>query len=237
MIGILAGMGPKSTAPFIDLIVEQCQKIYGARYDIDFPPMMIHCLPAPFYLDRPIDHELLKQVIIAGLEKLVATGVDFIAMPCNTAHLYFDDLAAAIPIPLLNIIDETVATIPPHLHRLALLATPPTVTAGIYQPHIVAAGFELYQSPTLQLQVNKLLTTIKQGEALPVLVTAWQTLCLSLKEVGVEGVIVACTDLNAVSDKVTAPLPIIDSALALAQATVREYCRRQQPENGKRDRV
>jgi len=31
MIGILAGMGPKSTGPFVDKVVEQCQKIYGAK--------------------------------------------------------------------------------------------------------------------------------------------------------------------------------------------------------------
>ncbi len=29
MIGILSGMGPKSTRPFVDKVVDQCQKIYG----------------------------------------------------------------------------------------------------------------------------------------------------------------------------------------------------------------
>lgn len=33
MIGILAGMGPRSTAPFIDLVVNECQLQYGAKYD------------------------------------------------------------------------------------------------------------------------------------------------------------------------------------------------------------
>ncbi len=49
-IGILAGMGPKSTAPFIDQVVTECQTRYGAGNDMDFPPMMIHSIPAPFFI-------------------------------------------------------------------------------------------------------------------------------------------------------------------------------------------
>ena len=37
MIGILARMGPKSTAPFVDKVVHLCQQIYDAKNDIDFP--------------------------------------------------------------------------------------------------------------------------------------------------------------------------------------------------------
>jgi len=36
-IGILAGMGPRSTAPFLELVLDQCQIQYGAKYDIDYP--------------------------------------------------------------------------------------------------------------------------------------------------------------------------------------------------------
>ena len=49
MIGILAGMGPRSTAPFVDLVVSECRNQYGARHDIDFPPMMILSWPTPFF--------------------------------------------------------------------------------------------------------------------------------------------------------------------------------------------
>ncbi|MEZ6094170.1 MAG: hypothetical protein R3C03_08005 [Pirellulaceae bacterium] len=59
-IGILAGMGSRSTGPFLDLGVSACQEIYGARDDIDFPRMLICSQQAPFYEDREIDHEALK---------------------------------------------------------------------------------------------------------------------------------------------------------------------------------
>lgn len=107
LIGVLAGMGPKSTAPFVNLVVDECQRQYGAKYDEEFPPMMIYSLPTPFYIDRPINHELMKSTIIKGLQKLESVGASFIAMPCNSAHIYFKDLQDSINIPLLNIIEET----------------------------------------------------------------------------------------------------------------------------------
>lgn len=42
IIGILAGMGPRSTSQFIDLIIDECQTQYGAKYDEDFPKIMIY---------------------------------------------------------------------------------------------------------------------------------------------------------------------------------------------------
>ncbi len=107
-IGILADIGPRSTAPFVDLVVDECQRQYGARSDDEFPSMMIFSLPTPFYLDRPIDHGALRAAILAGLQRLAGTGVAFVAMPCNTAHIYYDDLAASIDAPLLNMVDEAL---------------------------------------------------------------------------------------------------------------------------------
>ena len=112
MIGILAGMGPKSTGPFVDTVVAECQTIYGAKHDMDFPHMMIYSCPTPFYMDRPIDHEAMKKAIIEGAQKLESTGASFIAMPCNTAHLYFEELQQSLSIPILNIVDETLKAIP-----------------------------------------------------------------------------------------------------------------------------
>lgn len=39
-IGVLAGMGPRSTAPFLNMILDECQKQYGAKYDDEFPPLI-----------------------------------------------------------------------------------------------------------------------------------------------------------------------------------------------------
>jgi aspartate racemase len=41
-IGILAGMGPRSTTPFLELVIDQCQIQYGAHYDIFTSNALLH---------------------------------------------------------------------------------------------------------------------------------------------------------------------------------------------------
>ncbi|MGM2769170.1 MULTISPECIES: aspartate/glutamate racemase family protein [unclassified Bacillus (in: firmicutes)] len=216
MIGILAGMGPKSTGPFVDTVVAKCQTIYGAKHDMDFPHMMIYSCPTPFYMDRPIDHEAMKNAIIEGAQKLESTGVDFIAIPCNTAHLYFEELQHSLSIPILNIVDETLQTIPENIKRVALLATEATVQAGIYQDGITNRNIEYIHHETWQEMINQIITWIKSGEVEEAR-ELWNALVLQLRD-EVDTAIIACTDLNVVASE-----DFVDSAQCLAKAVVRMY--------------
>ncbi|EJQ98269.1 aspartate racemase [Bacillus cereus ISP3191] len=216
MIGILAGMGPKSTGPFVDTVVAECQTIYGAKHDMDFPHMMIYSCPTPFYMDRPIDHEAMKKAIIEGAQKLESTGASFIAMPCNTAHLYFDELQQSLSIPILNIVDETLKAIPKTAKRVALLATEATVQAGIYQDGIAKRNIEYIHYEQWQESINQIITYIKSGEVEEAR-ELWSALVLQLKD-EVDTAIIACTDLNVVASE-----DFVDSAQCLAKAVVRMY--------------
>ncbi|MDD8003356.1 aspartate/glutamate racemase family protein [Bacillus cereus] len=216
MIGILAGMGPKATGPFVDTVVADCQTIYGAKHDMDFPHMMIYSCPTPFYMDRPIDHEAMKKAIIEGAQKLESTGASFIAMPCNTAHLYFEELQRSLSIPILNIVDETLQTIPKNVKKVALLATEVTVQAGIYQDGIVKRNIEYIHHEKWQDMINQIITCIKSGE-IEKAHELWNALVLQLRE-EVDTAIIACTDLNVVAIE-----DFVDSSQCLAKAVVRMY--------------
>ncbi|AXP00614.1 MULTISPECIES: aspartate/glutamate racemase family protein [Bacillus cereus group] len=216
MIGILAGMGPKSTGPFVDTVVAECQTIYGAKHDMDFPHMMIYSCPTPFYMDRPIDHEAMKKAIIEGAQKLESTGASFIAMPCNTAHLYFEELQQSLSIPILNIVDETLKAIPETAKRVALLATEATAQSGIYQDGIAKRNIEYIHYEQWQESINQIISYIKGGE-IEKAHELWNTLVLQLRD-EVDTAIIACTDLNVVASE-----DFVDSSQCLAKAVVRMY--------------
>ncbi len=217
--GILAGMGPRSTAPFIDLVVDECQRQYGARHDIDFPQMLVLSHPTPFFLDRPIDHQALKDSIVQGLRRLEACGVSFIAMPCNSAHAYFEELRDAVDVPVLNIVDETLALLPQGA-RATLLATPLTFDCQLYQSGIRARGGEFYFRDAWQLEVTRIICDVKAGHREEAS-DRWQALIADVRACGCDAVISACTDLNAAMRP--SDMPVVDSAQALAQAVVRTY--------------
>jgi aspartate racemase len=223
LIGILAGMGPRSTAPFVDMVVGECQRQYGARCDDEFPPMMIYSLPTPFYVDRPIDHEALRAAICAGLQKLEQTGVRFIAMPCNTAHIYYTDLAASIRAPLLNMLDEAVRAMPQTATRIALLATRPTVEAGIYQAVIERAGRTLAAVECYQERVDRLILAIKSSADRQAAEGMWRDLLADLAADEVDTALLACTDLNAIGVATHPAITVLDATHCLAAAVVREW--------------
>lgn len=221
MIGILAGMGPKSTGPFVDKVVDQCQKIYGAVNDIDFPHMMIYSCPTPFYMDKPINHNEMELAIINGAQKLQNTGVDFIAIPCNTAHIYFNQIINSVSVPVLNMIDETIKNIPKNSKKVALLATNPTVQSGIFQEALVREGYDFLHQDSWQTYVNQIIVKIKQGQ-INESFQLWDELYSELAET-IDTAIIACTDLNVVTDKKSSDVSFVDSSTCLSQAVVHKY--------------
>lgn len=221
MIGILAGMGPKSTGPFVDKVVDQCQKIYGAVNDIDFPHMMIYSCPTPFYMDKPINHNEMELAIINGAQKLQNTGVDFIAIPCNTAHIYFNQIINSVSVPVLNMIDETIKNIPKNSKKVALLATNPTVQSGIFQDTLVREGYDFLHQDSWQTYVNQIIVKIKQGQ-INESFQLWDELYSELAET-IDTAIIACTDLNVVTDKKSSDVSFVDSSTCLSQAVVHKY--------------
>jgi aspartate racemase len=223
LIGILAGMGPRSTAPFIDLVIDECQFQYGAKYDEDFPPMIIYSLPTQFYIDRPINHELMKKTIIEGLQKLETSGVSYIAMPCNSAHIYFEELKESINIPLLNIVEETVKMLPEAPQRITLFSTSSTFDSGIYQRGIADSGHVFVFKNEWQIKINRLIQNIKTDKENLQNIDIWNELIENVKKESIEYIIIACTDLNVTLGKERSKINIIDSSKCLAGEVVRKY--------------
>jgi aspartate racemase len=223
LIGILAGMGPQSTGPFINAVIRQCQIQYGAKNDIDYPHMMIYSLPTPFYMDRRIDHAAMKETICGGLKRLEAAGVDFIAIPCNTAHIYYDELRRSVDVPILNIVDETLRSIPESSKKIALFATRPTIESKLYQKRIERVGLALVSKDEWQLEVDRLLEAIKLSADSSTLNKMWKRLVLETITSGVDTVLLGCTDLNVVNNFTPVGIATLDTMECLARAVVKRY--------------
>ncbi len=222
-IGILAGMGPRSTAPFVDMVVTECQIQCGAKRDEEFPHMMIYLLPVAFRLDTPAERSTVRETISGGLKRLEVTGADFIAMPCNAAHIFSDELAKSINVPLLNMIDETLLSMPPALKRVAFFAAGVTARAGLYQRGVEQRGLDVALDESWQGEVDELITAIKSSADAHLPGELWDALVAKVAASGIDTILLACTDLNVVSQRVPEGVALIDATQCLAKAVVREY--------------
>ncbi|GMR12673.1 MAG: amino acid racemase [Gemmatimonadota bacterium] len=221
-IGLLAGMGVRSTAPFLDLVIAECQRQYGAREEMDYPHMIVFSWPTPFFFDRPIDPDALRESIARGLALLEGTGVDFMAMPCNSAHAYFDELAAGVGVRLLSMIDATCAAVPENVNRMALLATRTTRDAGFYHRALGVRGIDLVVDESIQLRVDSVLEEVRRVSDMTAPRRRWEELLQDLADGGMDAGLIACTDLNVVLGG-HEPLPLVDGTRSLARLVVRTW--------------
>ncbi|ENE4240279.1 aspartate/glutamate racemase family protein [Salmonella enterica] len=224
-IGVLAGMGPRSTAPFIDMLVTDCQVCYGAKYDLDFPKMHIISLPTPFYPGRQIEDNAMIAALQQGITELVNARVSLITIPCNLAHCYFSEMKKASGgIPLLHIADSALESLPADATRVAVLATEPTLEAGFYQSRIKASGREIIDSQKLRKMTTLLIGLVKaKGFHDPDVQAEWKTLVAEVETYQAEALLIACTDLSPLININPHSFVIVDTAASLSRATIMTF--------------
>ncbi|TPE14946.1 aspartate racemase [Pantoea vagans] len=224
-IGVLAGMGPRSTAPFIDMLVTECQLGYGAKYDLDFPKMHIISLPTPFWPGRDIDDHAMVTALQEGIVDLVKARVSLIAVPCNLAHRYFAEMEKACgDIPLLHIAESALASLPAEASRIAVLATEPTLEAGFYQARIKASGREMIDSQRLREMATALIGQVKaKGFHDAEVQAGWKALVAEVERLEAEALLIACTDLSPLIKDHSYRFTIADTAATLSRATIQTF--------------
>jgi aspartate racemase len=152
-LGVLGGMGPLAGAAFALRMVQ----LTPADNDQQHIPVLLCNDPA--IPDR--SSAFLGQGpsplpgMLRGIDTLVAGGADCIAIPCNTAHLWFDELQAASPTRLLHIVEAVVADLRRQgvtEGKVGILGTPATIAMGLYQRHLRAAGYQTIEPSPEEVQ-------------------------------------------------------------------------------------
>jgi len=137
IIGILGGMGPEATATLFLKII----RATPAKRDQDHFRIIIDNNPKIPERTSAIlgkGKSPLKQ-LQETLHNLEKAGAEIIAMPCNTAHYYYNELQASANVPIINIVSETAVYIAqnfPNIKKIGLLATTGTIKSRIYHQAI-----------------------------------------------------------------------------------------------------
>ncbi|WXA86517.1 aspartate/glutamate racemase family protein [Pendulispora rubella] len=220
-------MGPGSTAPFLDRVYAECQSQYGASRDADYPHILLYSLPTPYEDGRDIDHGAMRAAIAGGVRRLALACVDFVAVPCSTAHRYFDEIRPHVGIPLMDMVAATVVKACEGATRVGVLATPETLAWGGYRAGLLKNGVEPVVLEAAQPLVDHVLARLTEGARPVDLADTWRSIVRLYRERGVERLIVGCTDLSAMIG-LGAEAEFVDAAHILARISVAEYVRRRE---------
>ncbi|RWA82155.1 amino acid racemase [Mesorhizobium sp.] len=220
-LGIIGGLGPLASADFYFKLTRMTE----ALRDNEHVPAVI--LSVPQLPDRTeailAGHDGPLAPLQAAVATLDALGVACIAMPCNTAHHWYDQLAANSHAEIIHIGDAVVAEIGCSLNRgrIANLATRGTLVSGFYQDKISAAGFELCLPANAEFQerVDSAIALVKAGSIADAAAETERALHLA-QLAGADAALLGCTELSVVAASLNDAngLIVIDSNAALARA-------------------
>jgi aspartate racemase len=166
ILGVLGGMGPAATADFLRLLAEKAP----ASCDQEHPEMFVYSNTitpdrTTYLLGKGPDP---RADIKRGVELLNSWGADVLAVTCNTAHYFLDELVDKneMPLHLIHIIDETIkaaARISPK--GAWLTATMGTMKTGLYQKHAEKMGYE-FKIPSMEQKelIHHITDLVKGGK-------------------------------------------------------------------------
>lgn len=157
--------------------------------------------------------------------KLAAYGAEILAIPCNTAHTYFEEIQSAVPIPVLHMIDltaEKVRAANPGLKRTGVLASRAVIINDLYTRAFRRHGIQtLYPAPETEERLMEAIKTVKTGQYGPQEQEALRRAADELAARGAEVLIVACTELSLLTAALHPAIPLVDTAQVLAEGIVR----------------
>lgn len=211
-------MGPLATVDFMQKVIAATP----AERDQDHVPLIVYSVPQipdrVGAIARGTDEPF--PAILAGVRCLERAGVDLIVMPCNTAHAWFDRLAASTSTPMLHIADAVGQRVGEASETLALLATRGTVHAGIYQRYLSSPRREvMVPSPAVQLLIDAAIAAVKLND-IGAASRRFDDAARALTEAGADRLLLACTELPLAVQTSPFASRCLDATVCLAQATV-----------------
>lgn len=219
-VGILGGMGPLAGIELHKLIVDATP----AQKDQDHLQVVLFTnpsIPDRTQSLRDDNGESFAQAAGDSVAELERMNVDVIVMACMTAHSRLQYIQAQTKTPILSALPLVHAALLTHYpkKKVALLATPGSINAGIYTNGTTNIDWLIPDAPTQQ-QVTEAIYKIKAGSILAggrQLLKAMDT----LQEEGAEVFILGCTELGLLfADLQERNYNVIDPMRLMAQQLV-----------------
>lgn len=223
VLGVLGGMGPAATADFLSKLAARTR----AERDQDHIATLVYSDPSTPDRSDAILHGGADPLpaLLHGIEYLCSAGVAAIAVPCNTAHYWFAQLAQSASVPVLNIVDAVASQIQHDRGApmvLGLMSTDGTARSGVYK-RLADYGHEVIDLTGLgeKNPVQQGIRAVKAGDVDEARQILTQAAAL-LADHGAQGLVYGCTDISAVlgPKPSSVTVPVWDSATALADACI-----------------
>ena len=223
-VGIIGGLGPETTSEFYLDIVFSCQKKNKATR----PAIIISSVPLPYQIEedaiaKNTGIERCLPFLIEEARRLEKAGADFIVMPCNSLHVFIEDIRKSVSVPVLSIVEETVKFLQKNnFNRVGIVSTSATIKNKLYESAFEQNGIR-YETPDSfqQAKMGKFILNLVVGQQNNKDREGLMAIINDFEKRNVDCVVLACTDLQLLIPQ-HPTLKIFDTMKILADSTVKE---------------
>lgn len=220
VLGVIGGLGPLATAHFLELTT----RMTDAETEQQNLDMIVYNFPSiPDRTGYILGSNLkspLPGLLWAG-RCLAQQGVDVIAIPCVTAHFFYEELRDGIRIPIIHGVRETARHLKAQgVSSAGILATDGTIISGLFSRALSDEGIRpMIPSKARQADVMDIIyNDIKEGN--PPDMEKFHAVSEELRQKGAETIILGCTELSLVKRDFSLGPGYLDSMEVLARQSL-----------------
>lgn len=215
VLGVLGGMGPDATANFIQEVIAATP----AERDEDHIETIVYNDPK-----IPDRNEAILEGAESPLprmsrnaERLESVGADVIAIPCNTAHYYYDEVASSVDVDVFHMIELTRERVELNeVEKAGLLATSTVMETRLYRDVFDDSPVDIVH-PEAKDRLMDAIYAVKRGNRAEATAIV-DDIITGFADDGVEVVLVGCSDLSVLASNWS--LTTVDPIRVLADACV-----------------
>lgn len=222
-IGLIGGMSWTSTVRYYQIINEAVGKRLGGLHSA---PMLIESLDFAEVAKAQSEEEWTRtaQVLIGAARRLETAGATALIICANSMHRVYDDVTAAVSVPILHIADTVGEKMKADgIKNAALIGTRNVMTERFYRQRLVSHGVSL-MPPDLEWanEIDRIIyEELAQGKATRTSERTMKTILTNISQAQVQAAVLACTELEMIVDVRANVLPIYDGTSLHAMAAVR----------------
>lgn len=192
------------------------------------PAVIISSVPLPYQIEedaiaKNVGIERCLPFLVEEAKRLEKAGANFIVMPCNSLHIFIEDIRKAVTIPVLSIIEETVKFLQKNnFQKVGIVSTSATIKNKLYENAFEQNGIG-YETPNdfQQAKMGKFILNLVTGQQNNKDREELISIINDFENKNIDCVVLACTDLQLLIPK-HPTLKIFDTMKILADATVEE---------------
>lgn len=220
VLGLVGGLGSLATSHFMELVA----RMTDAAETGDTLQILTYNFPA--IPDRT--GYILGSNLKSPLPGLISVGhalsrqeVACIAIPCITAHYFYDSLSSAIEAPIVNGVEQTATLLKQRgIRRVGIMGTDGTVLSGLFSDALERRGIRpIVPSKECQADVMHLIyRNVKVG--IPPEMVRFRKVEQELFDRGAEVIILGCTELSVIKQKYDVGPGFLDAMEVLAKQSI-----------------